>query len=801
MMNRTKLADLPALKFLSLYVCGILTAHVIKIPFSLSVLTTPIIFIASSVAVCVKKIHTSTCAILIMVTIIMTGVLRYTYHEQFVPPDHTSTILAKNDIVLLQGIVSNYPVTRDSVTTFRMSVSNLILTDSTSIAICGELLVKCWFHYDDLHIYDEIKVIGRVRLPRGERNPGEFDYKAYLKSAGIHQLLYVYRNNDLFILQKRQTSNPFQHIVPRTREFIDTRFKQNFQGQERAIIKGLILGDRNEIDPDLKSAFSAAGVMHVLAVSGLHVGFVVMIITWIVKFMRTPYRLNLIITMFSVFFYMRLIGFNPPVARASTIVILYVFGRLLQREVNTINLLSTAALIILIIDPIQLFQASFQLSFAAVLSILIIYQKMSLFLSRSAWYLHIQNSKVLKYMFDLFLVSVAVSLGTAPLTMHYFEKLPLISLFLNILIVPLVGIIIGLGFLHLILSLISSSVSAVIVHITSLCLRFLIKSVQISAGMDFGYLEIYGFQLLHVIGLYIFIFLLIMSDQIRFRKAMLFYVLIMLNSLSWSKYFHEENYMEIVFFDVGQGDGALIKTPDNHYAVIDGGDANDDYSSGQRFLYPYLKRHGIHELDFIILTHGDNDHVGGLPFLLRNVRVKSVIDNGILTESDNYLDYLKVIDSLNIEHRTVKAGEYFDFGEEISCFVLHPSDGEHYEGLNNTSLVLKLVYGNTHFLFTGDIESEVEKSLLRYGDLLKCDILKVAHHGSRSSSIQSFLEYASPAHAVISVGEYNRFNHPSPVVLERFNRLHINIHRTDLTGAIIFRSNGKTLWHVPWYDD
>ncbi|MBN1153359.1 DNA internalization-related competence protein ComEC/Rec2 [candidate division KSB1 bacterium] len=798
MMNRTKIADLPAIKFLFLYAAGILIAHQVNLSSAILLLLPPIIFIASIVCFCVKKLKSSFITIWIMITLIITGFLRFTYTDRLIPHNHIAHMVQKNDSVSLEGKIKDYPAIKDSVTTFLMSVSKLRLSDTISIPINGDILVKCWFENLEIRFNDMIRASGKVRLPRGERNPGEFDYRSHLKSIGIYQMIYVYHPNDLVILQKREHRHPLQHTISGTREYIDKNFKRYFLDQERAIIKGLILGDRSEINPELKAAFSASGVMHVLAVSGLHVGFVVMIITGIVKFIRIPYNWKQIVIILCVFTYMQLIGFKAPVIRASTIVMLYLIGKLLQRKTNTINLLATAALIILIIDPRQLFQASFQLSFAAVLSILFIYQRMNAFINTIAWFTRIRNSKIIGYIFDIFLVSLAVSVGTAPLTMYYFEKLPIISLLLNIVVVPLVGVIIASGFLFILLTLVSSTCASMMAHLISLLLRFLIASVKSSAAMHFGYIEIFSIGLAHVFGLYLFILLLLNIRNPKYFKVMIFYLLIVLNILSWQALFRHKDYLEVIYFDVGQGDGALIKTPDNRYALIDGGDAYKGHSSGQRFIYPYLRRNGIRQLDYVILTHGDNDHVGGLPFLLRHIKVSSVIDNGITAESEIYADYLKVIDSLKIDHKILKAGAEIDFGQDIACFVLHPAAGMHVDDLNNSSLVLKLVYKNVQFLFTGDIEAESEQTLLRYGDLLKCDILKVAHHGSKSSSIQDFLDYSKPVHAVISVGEYNRFRQPSSQVLSRLNRSDIHVYRTDLSGAIIFRSDGKKLWQFHW---
>ena len=796
-MNRSNFMNLPALKFLTFYGAGIIAAKFNHLQL-ITIITISILFIAPFTIICVKKLHPSNLNFLLIISLIALGFLRFTIPAHLIPPNHVKYMVTDNQKVCIHGHVSDYSSLKDSVTTFTLDVEKIQICDSVFIPSCGKILTKCWFKVNNLHISDKVLIKGKIRFPNGQRNPGEFDYRTYLNSKGIFHLLYVYRFHDMKITQARDNHILSYNLIYKIREYIDYTISDHFYDQEKAILKGLILGDRNEIQTELKNAFSGTGVMHVLAVSGLHVGFVVVLITWLLKLLRLPYLYRIGMTIGGITIYMLIIGFKPPVVRASTIVILYMLGKLLQRQTNTLNLLASAALIILIIDPHQLFMASFQLSFSAVLSILFIYTKLGKRLNKAKFFARITRIKSVKYIIELFLVSCAVSIGTAPLTMFYFEKLPIISLLLNIFVVPLVGIIIALGFFYLFVSVFFDFGAFCIAHLISITLKLLICSVQNSALLKAGCINIYNINLTHVLALYILIFLILYIDNLKARKALVFYILIIMNLYSWKHVFTNHNYLEIVYFDVGQGDAAMLITPDKHYALIDGGESKRGYCCGQRFIYPYIRRKGIHELDYVILTHGDNDHVGGLPYILRHVKVNTVIDNGIKAESDIYKDYLHVIDSLGINHTTGEAGDKINLCKNACLFVLHPSPKQEYEGLNNSSIVIKLIYENRSFLFTGDIESEAEESLLRYEKLLKCDILKVAHHGSKSSSIQKFLDYAHPQYAVISVGKYNRFHQPSPEVLERLSESNININRTDLSGAVIFRTDGDSLWHYDW---
>ena len=254
--------------------------------------------------------------------------------------------------------------------------------------------------------------------------------------------------------------------------------------------------------------------------------------------------------------------------------------------------------------------------------------------------------------------------------------------------------------------------------------------------------------------------------------------------------------LKVTFLDVGEADSIFIQFPYGGNMLIDGGQGGR-YDAGRRALTPYFRKHGIRRIDAILLTHPHDDHVGGLPTVLRNFKVGLVLDSGQPHTSYSYEEFLGLVEERRIPYRVVKAGTRIRGYEGAEIHILNPPptllEGTRSD-LNNNSVVLKIIYGKTSLLLSADIEAEAEERLLSYGHWLKATVIKVPHHGSRSSSSQPFLELVDPEVAIISVGRRNPFHHPSSVVLKRYQEMGIKTYRTDRQGAVIFTSDGRKFW-------
>jgi competence protein ComEC len=255
--------------------------------------------------------------------------------------------------------------------------------------------------------------------------------------------------------------------------------------------------------------------------------------------------------------------------------------------------------------------------------------------------------------------------------------------------------------------------------------------------------------------------------------------------------------LKVNFLNVGQGDCILIEAPKKYNILIDGGGTPlSTFDVGGKVVIPYLRRKGINEINLLILTHPDLDHLEGLLPVLREFKVGMVLDSGLICDISEYREFISIIKEKNIPYHQAKVGDNFVFSKNLEMLLLNPpytSNLSNESDFNNASIVIKLFYKNADFLFTGDVEEDAEKRMLIWQNILKSDVLKVAHHGSSSSSSLEFLEKVNPIIAVISVGK-NNFGHPSEKIIERLKDKNIPVYRTDQNGTVIIRTNGQEYW-------
>ncbi|MBI3788488.1 MAG: MBL fold metallo-hydrolase [Ignavibacteriales bacterium] len=252
--------------------------------------------------------------------------------------------------------------------------------------------------------------------------------------------------------------------------------------------------------------------------------------------------------------------------------------------------------------------------------------------------------------------------------------------------------------------------------------------------------------------------------------------------------------------DVGQGDALLLELPNGKNILIDAGAKSDTYDAGEKIVVPFLKRKGITALDAVFITHAHSDHLGGVISLLQHISVNRIIEAQASNGGEQYKQIKDAAQELHVPVQEITAGMALNFDPNVRLYALHPRlPADSTTHLNNASIVLKVVYGGTSFLLAGDAESESERKMIeRYAPLLSSNVLKVAHHGSITSSSERFIEKVKPVFAAISVGRYNKFRHPSHVVIENLKAHHVTVQRTDHAGAIIMRSDGKTVERVQW---
>ena len=793
-MKLTFLNTSPAFKLMFFYIAGLIIGRYTNLNPVLTFIIFVALFIAATLMFCG---NISLANYMLIAAVIVAGILIYNLKANTFQTNHVVHCNDLNKRLKIAGKVVGFPDYKRDRVEVELALEQLI-SDKTTIDVCGNILLKI----KDANFFpnygDRLTFEGKIVEPNRERNPGEFNYKQYLAANNIHGLVYIRDIQEIKVLSS-DGKRTVQHAVQFVKSKLYFAINDLYGEKTRPLVKGLLLGERGEISSELRNAFAKSGVIHALAISGLHIGYISIIFYVLFSLLRFSYQARIIAVLLSIFSYNLLIGFEPPTIRASLMGGLFLIGRLIQKPTDILNIISAAALIILLVNPLELFQASFQLSFCAVISIIYIYQRLRIFFEKTSIFRTLMKTKFGEYVGTLFLVSMAAQLGTLPIVVYYFHRIPVIAIVLNLIVIPLVGVVIALGFATIFFSFFSVTVAQLYAHTNTACLNFLIMVIEGAEKIKYVSFETPSIHLLVVFTYYFLLWLILNIEKKVYRKALVYSLLIAVNVGLFHVVFADNKWLEVVYFDVGQGDAALVTFPDGKRLLIDAGPNLHNFDAGSFFLIPYFKREGINRLNTVVLSHADNDHIGGMPTVLRSLQVERIIDTGLFHDSRICSVYSYVVDSLKSDYSIAEAGVEIGNSDDYGVFILHPGLRQRdylNDDINNNSVVLKICYGDVSFLFTGDVENEAEELLLNYGNLLQSSVLKVAHHGSKTSSISDFLKLVNPEYAVISLGKNNKFKFPSALVLDRLNKLNVNILRTDENGAIIFKTDGKRLTRV-----
>jgi competence protein ComEC len=792
----------PVVKVAILFVAGILSANL----FELGNLPAILAFITILFSVFFyKKFRNNT--YFASLTLIFSGVLVFTIGNNLAAnnkisfnPSVVQIDKVKNTTAI--GEITKIDFIRDGQLIFYLKADSIysdefLINDELNILCKARLNSKSINElYNELKPGNILKVTGFYHKGKEKRNPGEFDYDAYLKSKEILGILNISEISSITILNSE--SNFFENMIHQIRIAIDNQIRKYHSHETAALLRGLLLADRGEINYETKTQFIKAGVVHVLAVSGLHVGYIIMIFLFL--FGRFNIYMSSILTIIGLIFFMLITGVPPSVFRATVMATVLIMAILANRSTNLINSISIAALIILILNPNEIYNPGFQLSFAAVLAIGIILPYMNILIDE--W--NIQN-RFFRYLILFFAVSFSAQIGTLPFTLLYFNKFSVIALFANLIVIPAIGFIIAAAITTLVFSAILPFVTIYLAAANDLFTSAILSIIKLSGDLSFSYLSITNYSLTDLIIFYLMlIFLLYFLPRFNSMKSkMVLLILVLANTFIYSSIDDEDllpnNYLNVLMIDVGQGDSFLIKFPNGETALIDAGNTTSFFDNGERVILPLLNYLGIKKINYGIVTHIDSDHYGGFVSII----LKGMIEEIIKPELDTSLSKDKRFEEF-IQRRGVPIKYFKEEKLEVGNTALYFLYDEQLKSLsgestNDRSGVFKLVYGQTSFLFTGDVEKKIEKFYVnKYKYFLDSDILKVGHHGSKTSSSEVFLEYVTPEVSLISAGFKNKFGHPSGEIIERLQNVGSTIYRSDLQKAILLRSDGDEIKIINW---
>jgi len=752
--------------------------------------------------------------ILLSVVVLLLGITKIQFDETALSKNHIShyieNIWKKARVI---GIISEEPYRKEERLSFVLRTTALIVPGD-SIAVDGEVIVTVeQSKYKEepikhLRYGDEVSLLGKLSIPPGIRNPGDFNYREYLKLNNIYGVVHVFGYDNVTVRSRHRGSWMHNNIILPIKNYSIHVVDSLIGGDEGSFLKGLLVGDRSEISKEIKTSFINAGVIHVLAVSGLNVAFVIIIFFSLFSVLPLSQNWKTLLTILALVGYMFITGATPSIVRATIMGIILLSGRMLERKSDIYNSIAVACIVILLVDARQLFDVGFQLSFLAVISMVYFYPmlyRLFQLLPES-----LKKNAAVDYTAKLFFASLAAQLGTMPLTIIYFGRISLISLLANVVVIPAINIALAIGFVVVLFSLVSFWLASIYAAVCQLLLHLTIRFVDIASNLPYAYFEIHQFALLQSLLFYSAVLMIFHLGNGSFKQKLAVIVLVVINfiifGIGFSERWGKDGRLTVAFLDVGQGDASILKFPDGKTMLIDAGPKTRTYDAGEHVILPFLKHSGIRKIDVAVVTHPHDDHIGGLAYLIKNIQIGEVLESGQRYGSDIKRECDSLIGIKGIAHKTAHAGEQIDAFDGARVYVLHPNsrfvspEGESLDGNpNDGSVVLKVVYGKCGMLFMGDVDRTAELAVTEiYGDFLKSDILKVAHHGSITSSTPQFALKSKPMYAVISVGRFNPFNHPSAEVLTRYRALDTRIMRTDELGAVMFECDGETVKRIEW---
>ncbi len=735
-----------------------------------------------------------------------------------------------------EGYVSVYGTVKKVAKT--KNAYSLYLDDTWSKDFSLGNVIVYFSDEPDVRIGNAIKVEGEFKQFDEARNPGNFDMREYYMSIGIYGMIFgsSYEVRDSSFDYLRQSLYELRLSVKEILNEICPKDKAE-------VYSAIMLGDKSDLDDSTKELYSVSGIAHILAISGLHISFIGMFFYNLLR-RKFGYTLSGSISFLAVVAFGIMSGMGISTIRAVVMFGLMVLCQILGRARDHVTSVSLAGIFLCLWNPFVILDSGFQMSFAAIIGILIVWPKVFYLIGlkdrvddhkldknanekekRHLVYIIIRNKII-----NAVLFSINISMFMAPVVAYYYYQLPTYSFLLNLIVVPLMGVVIVSGVLGVLGGLVAKWIGSILIIPGCWILDLYTGLSKLISMLPFSSIVVGKLSVYIIILYYVLLFGILFffshrkkvkelakksfdksgNDLIRIRKEkrvallqlkryrqIVIVLFIVLESLLYLKpvtiylnFFSPG--LETMFLDVGQGDGIHIKCSDGTNLMVDGGSTTVK-EVGKYRITSYLKSQCNSTIDYWFLTHGDEDHISGLIEILNNnisgIKIKNIVLPYMKEYDENLLTIQKAADDKGIDVHAIKKGDTLEFGDtKLKC--LHPTLDTSSDDLNDYSIVLSVEYSNYSMLLTGDLTSAQEtymKNLKQY------TLLKVGHHGSKYSSSEEFLSAVKPRIGILSSGKGNRYGHPTPEVMERLEAVGCKYIRTDESGGISVVSNGEDL--------
>jgi competence protein ComEC len=796
-----------------------------------------------------RRVATAGC----LTTVLLVGVLAAELHR----PGRTPEIDAgPRETLLLSGCVVEPPAFYEGRDQFTVELAPGARARVT-------LTVKDGANPPELRYGQKVEFEARVRPVRNFQNPGAFDYEGYAARSHIYWTASVAGDRAITVQPGRCGSEFFAWIFA-LRTAALYRIDGLYAGNPYAtgIMEATLIGESSKLEKIWTDHFRRTGTYHMLVIDGLHITVLAAFLLFLLRICFVPELAALALAACGAWFYALVSGGNAPAVRAAGGFTFYLACRYFYRRRRLLNLLAGVAIVFLVLDPGQLFEAGFQLSFLAVAAIAalaiplleasslpfrrgltgitevnrdvrlpagvaqfrielrLLAETLSCYLKiRTDWLARavVFAARLALYAYEMAVISTAIQIGLALPMAMYFHRISLSGFSANVLVVPLLALVVPVGFLAIFTN---SHFVAVLAQWLLLAgqkvadwhLRFepdwRVADPPLWLGLAFSAaLVVFALAVQSVRGTEPGVHTSVNAAQrsacATWRWASGLVVVGLFVIIFWHPFPPRvwAGQLELTAIDVGQGDSLLVAFPDGKLMLVDGGGfltfgrhAKSKIDMGEDVVSPYLWSRSIRRVDVVVLTHAHDDHAGGLPALIGNFH-PAELWTGATPASAAWFAVRKKAQAQGIKIVAMQSGRSFDFGGARIEILSPPAD--YVPGAspkNNDSLAMRLTFWQRSFLLTGDMERPMELRALASGEPLAADVLKVGHHGSNTSSTGEFLDAVAPTFALISDGFENSFHHPHPQVLERLLAHHAAALRTDMQGLITVRTDGQRIW-------
>jgi len=703
----------------------------------------------------------------LIVLCLLSGILAY--QVRCVPGKNNIARYAENGYQTVAGLIDGEPKQKGERLSFPLK---------TEKPAPGTVFVSLTAWPNELHYGERIEVRGVITNSQGYANP------LLPEGKKVHFLnTYYYKK------LPGGGGNPLKKLALWCSRRFNAVLLQIMPQKEASLLGSILLGSAvSPLDDGTKETYRQAGLIHLLVVSGTQVSILIGICLALTRVAGLPLWPAVTLTSFFNLLLVIMTGAGASILRAAIMGEIMLLGLLCERSKEVYTALALSALVLLVADPLTLFDLGFQLSFAA------------------TWALVYIAPVLKKKLPPLLAISLAPILATSPLIAFNMSQVTPGALLSNLLVLPWVETLVILGLAATLLGFICLPLAQLLGNTLWLALVLLDRIAAVVAALPGACFYIAAPSAPLVLGYYAGLVAVLAcwrkEEKLSLNKKRLLFIAVVLVLVAvWHGAFLPAGLggreLTVTFLDVGQGDCILVEGSDGKRMLIDGGGSERVEQSGdpigEKVVVPFLRRKGINKLDLVVLTHPHADHVGGLNVVLDKIKVDRVLDSGQLYDSQAYRRFKELVRVNAIKYCVVRAGEVINFGQNIKGYIINPVQpllGD----TNSDSIVMRLVYGEISFLLTGDVESGGEEKIRQSSAVdLRSTVLKVGHHGSATSTSADLLRAVSPRYAVISVGRRNRYRHPARPTLARLLAAGITLFRTDEDGAVVVRTDGRRL--------